>query len=159
MNLKKIIKKFIFGLIIISIFVICNYSNTQARGPIQQVVESVFTKIKNSQSDLHSIELNCDSWTTDHDMYLQLGKAFKYPVFPILGKIYEYNSFMYHMYVLSEVPQSKIILYLKNFSKFAKTDGFITKKILLNEFKSMIKHWNRGGFTGSTKKSIIVFYN
>lgn len=165
MNFKKIISKCFVGLITISIFMACNLgsfcveSQVQAKGPIQQITESKFSKIKGSQSSSHVIELNCNSWTTDHDVYLQLGKAFKYPSFPIKGMSYFYDSFMHHMYLLNEVPQPKIILYLENFSSFSKTDGFITKKILLGEFKSMIKHWNCGGFTGTNKKSIVVFYD
>jgi hypothetical protein len=158
MKLKNFISKCIIVFTAAAMFIVYNYDFTYAKSKIQQITKNNFLEIKNSQNNSYLIELNCNNWTTDNEIYLQLGKAFKYPCFPIKGVIYEYNSFKQHLYFLNEIPEFTVILFLENFSNFSKTGELITKKILLKEFNSIIKFWDRGGITKNNRKNIIIYY-
>ena len=140
--------------------------NVHAAG-IYQVDSELYSRTLNSCSksgDTYVAEIDFKDRTTDKKILVQLVKIFKIPFFleeneiqrqMSLEDIARFSDIMPSMYVLHNIHEVKICLFLKNFTTCLFTGDEFSKDILMNEFRLISRHWES---LSQNKKDFSIFY-
>lgn len=141
--------------------------NVCATGMVQ-VSPSRYSEIFDSFSkskDAYVVEIDCEKFRNDKQFIIQLIKCFKIPFFldeyelskgVLLEDVVNFSDVISYMFVLDDIPESKVFLFLKNFRDCSFVGNEFDKELLQEALQSISKYW---ATSRDNMKDFSIFYS